>query len=1123
MRLKKIVSIVTLLAILSTSPQLMALPTTHFATSSKLATGHWVKIRVSETGVHEITSSQLSEMGFSDPSKVKIFGRGGNVLAEALTADQPDDIAQIPVLVHNGKIIFFANGATKINANTTSNAPYFIGEINPYSKYGYYFLTDSDNYQPMTVEQISGSEEMATNRIEDCYDYVYYNNELFSFINSGKTFYGEDLLSTNNFSFKMPNLVAGKPITLALSVGGNADSNSTINTSIDGQSVSLASSTLKALTSTGKFEVCTTTGTTTISNASDSYNLSISVTGTGVNSARLDYYSVTYRKSNEIPTDSVQTRLAFLSPTLNDLVVIKNVTNGVMVWDVTDAQAPKQNILTLNETEATFSQTNSTTWAKYVAFYPDKNLKSIVIEGQIDNQNLHAAETPDMVIIYPKNFKVQAEKLAKAHNTIDGLTVLTVDEDHIFNEFSSGAQDATAYRLFLKMLFDRNPDKLKFMLLLGCGSFDNRGIHGIKSENQLLTYQSLDSNGSVSSYVTDDYFGFLKDNSGKSLPTDLLSISIGRIPARTVTEAEQAIDKTIRYMSDIVPESWHNNVLILSDDGDNDLHTFQAEGIEIAIDEATGGNSMKIEKIFQEWYNTADISDNLDYGAENKAREKVEQLLKEGVLFGTYIGHAVTNALQGYRHLWTSTEVKNVNYPHLPFLSIASCETGLFDGDEMSISEDMILTPEGGAIGVLSAARTVYSTQNDRLNKALMGKLFQLKSNGEYNTIGEACMEAKKTFGQSYNFNKLSFILFGDPAVKVRFPLNHCKVTTINGTTLGSNISVSPSSAVTITGIVCNEDGNIDSSFNGEVTVSIYDKKVFFKEIRESEEENSVVYQSYYPREKLCNVTGTVTNGTFNVSLTLPTNCKATGETGLIRIFAKSDDNRLVAGSNENLIINEFNPTTSINDSQAPKIAEILIDGQNAEKTVYTSSNPTIYIEATDDNSINTKPNDVQGSMKLTLDNGKESMPSLSNMLTVLESGKVVKGSVTLYNLTTGRHSLHVSISDIAGNTTQKDIIFYVVNPSLECELSTSSDVTRDNVELTLTAESDLQSATFNICDAAGNLILSEDSSSNTFTWNMKDDNGARVKAGRYTIHASFYGNEGYGCSKPAKVVVLGN
>ena len=87
-----------------------ALDANHFAQSSRLAQGHWVKVAVTQTGMYEIDRQQLAEMGFSDPSRVKVYGYGGKMLSEILTEDLPDDLQQVPALRLSDKICFYGVG-----------------------------------------------------------------------------------------------------------------------------------------------------------------------------------------------------------------------------------------------------------------------------------------------------------------------------------------------------------------------------------------------------------------------------------------------------------------------------------------------------------------------------------------------------------------------------------------------------------------------------------------------------------------------------------------------------------------------------------------------------------------------------------------------------------------------------------------------------------------------------------------------------------------------------------------------------------------------------------------------------------------------------------------------------
>ena len=122
-----------------------------------------------------------------------------------------------------------------------------------------------------------------------------------------------------------------------------------------------------------------------------------------------------------------------------------------------------------------------------VAFDPAKTLYKIKEYEVLPNQNIHGIPTPDMVIICPTKLLAKAERLAQIHRDHDNYDVLVLNQKDIFNEFSSGTPDAMAYRLMLKMFYDRNPEKLKHLLLFGGGYFDNRQLSKQLGENYLLT------------------------------------------------------------------------------------------------------------------------------------------------------------------------------------------------------------------------------------------------------------------------------------------------------------------------------------------------------------------------------------------------------------------------------------------------------------------------------------------------------------------------------------------------------------------------------------------------------------------------------------------------------------
>ena len=128
------------LIVLATGP-LQALNASRYASRSQLADGRWVKIAVSESGIHQITYRELSRWGFSNPAAVTIYGYGGAMLPETFSDDDPDDLEQIPSLNTGSKILFYAQGPVTWSYNAKTQE--YDHETNTYSTAGYYFLTDS--------------------------------------------------------------------------------------------------------------------------------------------------------------------------------------------------------------------------------------------------------------------------------------------------------------------------------------------------------------------------------------------------------------------------------------------------------------------------------------------------------------------------------------------------------------------------------------------------------------------------------------------------------------------------------------------------------------------------------------------------------------------------------------------------------------------------------------------------------------------------------------------------------------------------------------------------------------------------------------------------------------------
>jgi hypothetical protein len=383
--------------------------------------------------------------------------------------------------------------------------------------------------------------------------------------------------------------------------------------------------------------------------------------------------------------------------------------------------------------------------------------------GEVPNQNLHAIAQADMVIIVPSNgsFLPAAERLADAHRSMDSLTVEVVTAQQVYNEFSSGTPDVTAYRRLMKMLYDRaasEEDAPKYLLLFGDGWYDNRLLTfpGRKQEDYLLCYESLNSVDAIQSYVLEDYMGYLDDNEGGNHLRDKVDLAVGRIPAQSVAAANAVVDKLIAYMQNESAGDWQNRILLLADDGDKNMpnqHMKDADVIASVFEEEY--KSYILDRIYWDDYTIEVSATGKRYPA---VTQDIYSRLSKGALIVNYSGHGSSNLLS-HEMVWKASDMAAVKSPRMPFWVTASCDIGPFDMGDNSVAESAIMNGDGAAIGLLTTTRTVMQSYNSVINKEFSKQLMQPVSTGEIIAVGDAVRTAKNNviaLGESLLTEKFS-------------------------------------------------------------------------------------------------------------------------------------------------------------------------------------------------------------------------------------------------------------------------------------------------------------------------------------------------------------------------------
>ena len=1130
---------VVLMAIFSAS-YAAAFNTSIYATQSRLATGKWVKVSVPENGMYEITYDELREMGFNNPGKVHVYGVGGNRISEMLNGTAPDDLQQVPMLRSNDKICFYANGPVSFTISDYNTNPHYTRIFNPYSQVGCYFLTEESSADLTPAKKTVVTVSSYVDRPWSL-DYFYHERDLVSISSSGKEMLGEDFTKSRLLvDYYLPHL-SDRSVVVQSVIAANATevcyANAVMHSdeATDTTSYTVASSRIYKPSSTNvHYNIASPYGSLTLTNPSEhgQYEPYLKFASSAGRSiiARLDYFILTYKHEN-ILADAPDNQLVMGYGATNgsERFMLPGASSSTVVWYINNTKSP------MLVTTKPYNDANGSglcfysaplTSSNYVAFDPTKTLKKISGFEPVANQNLHGMAVPDLLIITASVFKEQADRLADMHRAVDGIDVAVVTQDQVFNEFSSGTRDGMAYRLLCKMLYDRNRDKFKNLLLFGTGSFDNRELMG-SHPNDLLTYQSDNSNYQNLSYTSDDFFGFLDDNSGTNISNDKLRIGVGRITCANVEEARSDVDKIVEYYATPDYGVWRNSALVMTDAQDNGEYMFEGQGYKNQIDNALN-TGMNVNTAHNSMYprSTTEPKFAVERKTATEAKQQIAFQLKDGAYYATYVGHAGAVSFTKTNKMWTTGDVSRTNYPHFPIMSTACCNVAHYDNASRGIAELMFHKRDGGAIALLTSSRMVYAAPNDQLNQYFINSLFSYDSNGVMPTLGEAYKQAKLGFTTA-DVNKMSFFLLGDPAMRVNYPISRFNITSVNGVDVTDTLkaTISPLCKFEVKAQVVDAQGNIDREFNGDATVTLYDREKLYTTLSFKVNGEYEDRDIYYDRPKLAEVSGRVVNGMFTGEVITPKSPLALDEDVLLRVYAHKDNSDyMVNGFTKQVTMLAYNDSLAINDDQAPVITAMYINDQMTfEDGAMVAPQAMLYISASDDMGINVQSNSAHNSMKLQLDGGKQSYGEVTCFATVTDGTKTVNIEYPLSNLSEGMHTLTYTVYDMLGNSASRTITFMVGQTSAVGLVTDKMPAFLDD-EVNFDVETELTPVpemVLRVTDATGRLVWMSTTGNFPVNWDMKDMDGNKVPAGLYRYFGTYNDGVNYGGTPIYKLIVL--
>lgn len=1094
-----------------------ALPVATYAGTSRLATGKWVKIKVTQTGIQEITHEKLRTLGFENPDAVTVYGYGVMpLLASQFSEEQPDDLPPVATLHTDGKLLFYGEGPVRTDLKGSSTIS-LVRERNPYSRSGFYFLSDvapTDN--PTITEHAAKTvKSTRTSHYTVSLDEPETTNPAFG----GTDFFSPNLKSAGNYKsvFRFTDPASSRAsVYMAGASAGKTSSNITRQYPSGVSASQIYSVNAPALSDHEIYRYCSATDEITIPTSLNGHDIEITLkAASAASGAWMDYVAVWYQRNNDM-TSASQLTMLFHKPVAGESFTLNNAGSAVRVWNVdnpADIRAYGLNTADDNSTRyGTFDRSNASGFTKLVAFDPTRLQLQPEIVGSVTPQDIHGLPVPDLVIVAAAPYMSYAQELADIHRQYQGMTVAVLSQEAVFNEFSSGTPHPMGIRRMAKMFYDRDPQKFKNLLLYGSGSYMNADMVTPEG-NCIITFQCEGSSRHIDTqnYTADSYFAMLSDDYDHTrIHFEPMSIGVGRISAPTASEASIANGKVRRYLGDAPARPAAINAILACDKGDRLTFIDDINKINSAIAE-NADPTMTYTRAYSPMFGqTSDCSDVVAAG------------LRRGASSFTYAGHGSEMSFGG---LWSFTHAMATPYESLPVVVLAACDLYRFDKTLYNAGSGMIFAPEGGCIGLFGSSRTVYQSYNRQLAVAINRAMYAAPGG---TTIGEIYRNAhnanieNSAFDKPSCVNAMAYNLGGDPAVSFSRPVTRrARITAVNGQSGARRIG--PMTRTTLSGEITDMQGSADPSYNGTVRIYVYD---FPQELTASETAtlDDGTKETYtrtitFDHDILAETSAKVENGRFETTLIVPQSQREGSLTRLTLYAYSADDNGVAAGQLDNVELKNDPDDQTITEAAAPVFTEIYLNTPEFSSGESVGGNPTLHATITAEAGLN-----INNSLLTTcriLRDGNVSYPTGRELLTAVPNTKSYSLELPLGEMTDGKHIVELTVTDNLGQTAVKDLMFVVRNTTTGA-LIVENTPARTDASLRLDHPfADEPQARLLIEDAWGNTVFTADDAIFPFTWDLTDHTGTPVGDGIYSAYAILRHESSLGHTPKAKIVVI--
>jgi hypothetical protein len=369
----------------------------------------------------------------------------------------------------------------------------------------------------------------------------------------------------------------------------------------------------------------------------------------------------------------------------------------------------------------------------YAIPYGQFDLPASLSLNQPSTLNLNSNAADFLIVAHKSLLPSMAPLLALRQS--QGLTTAIVDVEDIYDEFGYGFHGPQAVRDFLQHAATHWATTPRYIIFAGDATYDPRGYEN-QGEFDLVPTKLIDA--TYSETASDDWLADFDDDGTADIP-------VGRLPLKSVADAQKVIEKIVNFTPASFPEA---ALLIADDPGTPPIWDFES-------------SSDAVQQLLPPVVSVQRVNVRVDGPAQ--AKVNVVNGFNAGRSVVNYSGHGSVDVWSGASIFNSSDATALTNGNKLSFVIVMDCLNGYYLAPAVvSLAEAFLKAPNGGAVAAFASSGLTITPGQRQMELELYRQLYGASPIA----LGDAIKLAKNA--SSDRDVRSTWIYFGDPSIKIR-------------------------------------------------------------------------------------------------------------------------------------------------------------------------------------------------------------------------------------------------------------------------------------------------------------------------------------------------------------------